>query len=260
MNVFWLIIVAQIIASIAMCVTWYFSVRNKNAGIVDVVWTFLVAIIATFYALFIEGGWQFRQTILFFLVWLWSFRLGTYLWARVRRETEDARYADMKVQWGKAASYKMFQFFQYQAIAAVLLSTTFVIGMRNANEHWQVYDSVGILIALLSILGEGLADRQLAAFKRDNPDRKSVCRNGLWAYSRHPNYFFEWTYWLAFPLFAVGHPYFVLACISPAFLFYFITRVTGIPPTEAHLIRSKGDLYRQYQREVSPFFPVYRKR
>ena len=85
--------------------------------------------------------------------------------------------------------------------------------------------------------------------------RGRVCREGLWGWTRHPNYFFEWIHWWAYVLLGVGAPHGWLTLGGPVVMFLFLTRVTGIPPTEARLVESRGEEYRRYQREVNAFFP-----
>jgi len=82
-----------------------------------------------------------------------------------------------------------------------------------------------------------------------------VCRAGLWRYSRHPNYFFEWLHWWAYVPIALGGPWWGLTLLGPAVMYLFLTRVTGIPPTEARAVASRGEAYREYQRTTSPLVP-----
>jgi len=112
---------------------------------------------------------------------------------------------------------------------------------------------------LIAISGEALADAQLAAFKRHAANRGRVCDAGLWRYSRHPNYFFEWLIWMAYAVFAFPSPYGYLALIIPAVMLFFLFKVTGIPATEEQSLRSRGDKYREYQRTTSRFVPWFPK-
>lgn len=251
-----IVLLGWILVAGVMVITWHFSRVHGKAAIVDVVWTLSLALLCFVYAVLLPEGVVWRKVWVTVLVTVWAVRLGGHLWKRVRSEPEDRRYAALKEQWGAQADVRMFKFFQYQAVGAVLLSSAFMVALMNPVAHFTVWDALAFLIALGSIYGEGMADRQLRQFKHQGGGAgQRVCRIGLWNYSRHPNYFFEWTYWLAFPLMAVGSDLWLLACVSPALLYYFITRVTGIPPTEAHLLRSRGEEYRQYQKEVSAFFP-----
>jgi steroid 5-alpha reductase family enzyme len=85
-----------------------------------------------------------------------------------------------------------------------------------------------------------------------------VCDAGLWHWSRHPNYFFEWLYWLAYPALALagGWQWGLLAFAAPALMFVLLTRISGIPMLEREMLAAKGDAYRAYQQRVSAFFPL----
>ena len=110
---------------------------------------------------------------------------------------------------------------------------------------------------LLALAGESLADRQLATFKRDPAKVGRVCDVGLWRYSRHPNYFFEWLVWVAYALFALPAAWGWLSVLSPLLILCLLLRVTGIPLNEAQAVRSKGDAYRRYQAATSAFIPWF---
>jgi steroid 5-alpha reductase family enzyme len=117
--------------------------------------------------------------------------------------------------------------------------------------HWA-----GLFIFALGMLGEGLADAQLAAFKRHPDNRGKVCATGLWAWTRHPNYFFEWLIWVGFALLAFNQSYWGIPGFACAgVMYYLLTRVTGIPLTEAQLLASKGPAYADYQSRVPAFWP-----
>ena len=100
---------------------------------------------------------------------------------------------------------------------------------------------------------------QLQGFKKDPANRGKTCRAGLWSYSRHPNYFFEWLIWVSFFIFASASPYGWISIVCPVLIFYFLFKVSGIPATEAQALRTKGDDYRDYQRTTSAFFPWFPK-
>ncbi len=117
----------------------------------------------------------------------------------------------------------------------------------------------GAALWLIAISGEALADAQLAAFKRRASNKGRVCDAGLWRYSRHPNYFFEWLIWVAYFVFALGSPWGWVAIVGPASILYLLLRVTGIPMTEEQSIRSRGDAYRRYQQTTSAFIPWFPK-
>ncbi len=120
----------------------------------------------------------------------------------------------------------------------------------------------GALILLSGIAGEALADMQLRRFRADPANKGKVCDAGLWRWSRHPNYFFEWLCWLAYPVIAIpiddpfGYPFGWASLLAPVAMYVFLVHVTGIPPLEAQMLRSRGERYRDYQLRTSRFFPL----
>ncbi|MGE3509911.1 MAG: DUF1295 domain-containing protein, partial [Vicinamibacterales bacterium] len=99
------------------------------------------------------------------------------------------------------------------------------------------------------------ADLQLRRFKASPRRGSRTCRDGLWRYSRHPNYFFEWLVWVAYALFAAASSWGFVAFACPVVMLYLLFRVTGIPATEAQALASRGDDYRDYQATTSAFVP-----
>ena len=259
---FWpLILLAMALNSIVFGFFWLRQKKTGNAGVVDVVWSFGIGLTAILYAI-LEDGPLVRRVLVSGLLAVWSFRLGYYLFRRVSREPEDGRYQTIRAAYDNDADLQsfLFWFFQFQALLVVLFATPALIVMQREAPTLDGWDLAGVLIWLTAVIGEGIADRQLANF-RTNPNNKGkVCRDGLWYYSRHPNYFFEWVHWWAYCAMAVGVTLgWVNLLLGPALMLFFLFKVTGIPPTEAQAIKSRGDAYRDYQRTTSVFFPWFPK-
>ena len=117
---------------------------------------------------------------------------------------------------------------------------------------------MAVLVWVMAVAGESIADRQLAAHRGNPSNRGKTCRSGLWRYSRHPNYFFEWLHWFAYVFLAVGlgAGWVAASLVGPAVMLAFLYRVTGIPYTEAQALRTRGDDYADYQRTTSAFIPL----
>ena len=244
------------IATVAMAILWWIHLRIGDAGIVDVGWTFLLGVLAVVYAAVLGDGLPARRWLVASVAGLWSLRLGVYLLKdRVLGADEDGRYRALRERWGDAFGRRMFFFFEAQAALAVLLSVEFLLVMRHPAPALRAWDYLGAAVLLVSIVGESIADRQLARWRKDPANRGRTCRTGLWRYSRHPNYFFEWVHWLAYVVMAVGAPWWWATWFAPALMYVFVRFVTGIPPTETQALKSRGDDYRAYQREVNAFFP-----
>ena len=234
--------------------------RIDNYGIVDIAWSYAFAVLAVFYALF-APGWPARRALIAGMAVLWSLRLGTHLYRRVmgHHPVEDGRYVQLRKDWAGNFGPKMFGFFQLQAASVVLLGVAFLVSSFNSAPRLHALEVAGALLWLIALAGESLADRQLAAFKRVPANQGHVCAVGLWRYSRHPNYFFEWLVWVAYFIFALASPHGWVAAIGPASILFLLLRVSGIPLTEEQSLRSKGEAYRRYQRTTSAFVPWFPK-
>lgn len=230
--------------------------KMDNYGIVDVVWSYTFAGVAWCYA-FIGDGWSMRQLVIASLASAWSIRLGSHLYKRVmgHHPEEDSRYRQLRTDWKTNFGPMMFGFFQLQAVTVVILSLPFIFPVFNATTHFSNWEMAGTAICFLSLCGESLADGQLAAFRRNPENKGQVCNMGLWRYSRHPNYFFEWCIWVGFSIFALGSAGGWVSLIAPISIYYLLRFKTGVPMAEESSLKSKGDLFREYQKTTNAFFP-----
>jgi steroid 5-alpha reductase family enzyme len=264
----WLLAAVTIGMLLVMLAAWRTQRRLHNAGWVDVFWTFGAGIGGAFCALYPLPGTPFdswRPWLIGGLVLLWSFRLGSYVAARVARsDKEDVRYVRFRAEWGADFERRMFWFLLSQAPAAAVMDGCIMLAARNPAPGFRILDLAGLLVLAGAVAGEALADRQMHRFRSNPANKGKVCEAGLWGWSRHPNYFFEFMAWLGYPLLALNFsgawPWGWLAWFGPAAMFWFLTKVTGIPPLEREMVASRGDAYRDYQARVSPFFPLPPKR
>jgi steroid 5-alpha reductase family enzyme len=266
MTIFYLeaLVAITLALSILMAFAWLVRERTGNSGWVDTIWTFAVGLVGAGSALWPVGGESpnARQWLVAALVAVWSLRLGLHIAIRTAGISDDPRYAAFAKEWGANASRLMFVFLQNQALGSIpLVFAIFVAARFPSNElRWQ--DMLGALILLIGIAGEGLADAQLKRFREDPANQGRVCDVGLWRWSRHPNYFFEWFCWLAYPViglspsYASSYPWSLATLLAPVFMYWILVYVTGIPPLEEQMLRSRGERYRAYQSRTSKFFPL----
>ncbi len=243
-------------AAMAVMMTglWLVQVVRRNAGIVDVAWSFGTGLLGIYFA-WGAGGLVERRLLVGLMAGLWGARLGFYLLRRVRGEAEDGRYQALRQQWGASAQAKFFLFFQAQAVWAVMFAVPMLLAAHSTREAVGWPDALGVLIFATAIAGEAAADWQLSRFRARAEHRGEVCRVGLWRYSRHPNYFFEWLHWFAYVCIGLVGPLGWVTLFGPAVMLLFLFKVTGIPATEARALASRGDAYREYQRTTSVFVP-----
>ena len=247
---------AAVLALVLMGSAFVLARRLNNFSIVDIAWSFNFTPIAAASALLGSAVVE-RRLVMAALVALWSLRLTVHLARRVAalHPVEEGRYLELRRRWAADVNGHFFRFFMLQGLLNVGLSIPFMFVSMNPSSTPGLGMTLGVIVFLISLGGEALADAQLNAFKKDPANVGKVCQNGLWRYSRHPNYFFEWMVWCAFALMASSSPWGWISWICPALMLYFLLRVTGIPATEEQALRSRGDAYRAYQATTSAFVP-----
>jgi steroid 5-alpha reductase family enzyme len=260
----WLLAVVTVWMFLVMGAAWLTQRRLGNAGWVDVFWTFgtgLGAAVCALYPIANDGRPLWRAGVVAALVLAWSFRLGFYVALRVARsDREDVRYVRFRTEWGADFERRMFWFMMSQVPASALLSGCIMLAARNPVPQLRLVDLAGFVVLAVAVAGEALSDRQMHRFRADPANKGKVCEAGLWGWSRHPNYFFEFLGWVAYPLLAVNlsaaWPWGWAAWLGPVAMYWFLARVTGIPPLEREMVASRGDAYRSYQARVSAFVPL----
>jgi steroid 5-alpha reductase family enzyme len=250
---------AAIVAGM-MLVLWLVHLYLRNAAIVDVGWAAGLGILAIYYA--VAGpGYPARKWAIASMAGFWGLRLAAYLvLTRVVGHPEEGRYVQLRKEWKNNLALRFLFFFEFQALLDVVLSLPFLIACLDTRAPLGLPEKIGAGIWLVSILCEAIADLQLSAFKKNPENKGKTCREGLWKYSRHPNYFFEWMMWIGYAVFALGSPWGWLGLLSPALVLYFLFGSTGIPATEAQALRTRGNAYREYQRATSSFVPWFPKK
>jgi steroid 5-alpha reductase family enzyme len=240
-----------------MLLLWLIQLRTGNAAIVDAGWAGGLALLGIFYGV-CGGGYEIRRALIGSMAAIWGMRLAVHLLtSRILGHPEEGRYQELRRQWKTNIPFKFLVFYEFQALLCVVLAVPFLLASRNPDPATSPVEWAALALWLFGIVGEATADAQLEAFKSNPANKGHTCNAGLWHYSRHPNYFFEWLIWMAFALFALTSPYGAWGFIAPALILYFLLRVTGIPATEAQALRTRGDEYRRYQRNTSAFVPWF---
>jgi steroid 5-alpha reductase family enzyme len=237
---------------------WLWHLRLKNAGVIDVVWGLNQALAAILFAV-LGAGWGPRRALIAALVSVTGLRLTWHLARRVLGHPEEGRYVALRAEWAPNIELKFLLFFMAQALLVALLAVPFYLVAQNASVGFSPVEWAAMGIFAAGFLGESLADAQLAAFKADPSTKGKTCRRGLWRFSRHPNYFFEWAMWLSYFGLALATPYGWATAYAPALMLHFLLNVTGVKLTEEQCLRSRGEDYARYQRETSMFVPWWPK-
>jgi steroid 5-alpha reductase family enzyme len=253
------LILTAVIAVLAKTGAWIWQLRTRNAGMVDAIWAWTLGGLAAVYALCGDAPLLLRL-LLALMGGAWGLRLGWHLWVRNHGKPEDWRYAQLRKEWGERADSKMFWFFQFQNLFTLLLAASAFAAVAYRDDMPSI---IAIALALMlwvgSILGEGIADQQMERFRANPANKGSVCRDGLWRYSRHPNYFFECLHWAAYVPLALGAPWGWVSLAAPAIMAFLLLKLSGVPMLEAEMIRRKPG-YDEYVRQTSALIPLPPKR
>jgi steroid 5-alpha reductase family enzyme len=247
-----LMTVAIVVA--AKTFAWVLQLRTRNAGLVDAIWAFTLGGLALVYAVLGTAGPATRLALAI-LGGMWGLRLGIHLWIRNSGKPEDWRYAQFRTRWGAHADRNMFWFFQFQNLFTLALSACafLPVAFRSGNPPAGAFAAAAV-IGLVAIAGEGLADRQMEAFRANPMNKGRVCRDGLWRYSRHPNYFFECVLWLAYAPLAWGQPWGWVTLAAPMVMAALLLKLSGVPLLEQEMARRKPG-YGEYMRTTSVLIP-----
>ena len=236
-------------------VLWLLQLRTRNATSVDVAWATAIGILSVLIAIFATGAAP-QRILGAALAGAWSARLSWYLLAhRVFKESaEDGRYQALRRLMGNREAIGFFFVYQLQALLALGFATPFILLAYSPEPEITPLQYAGAAIAVCSQILVSTADQQLAKHRANPALRGQTCRTGLWRFSRHPNYFFEWLTWCGFGLAqfaAIGW----IASIAPIAMFLSIRFFTGVPFTEKRALVTRGDDYRRYIAETNVFFP-----
>lgn len=253
------VLLCVVASVVTLSAAWWIVRQTGDGGWTDAVWAFSVGLIGAAAALWpAPDANPARQVLVALLIGLWALRLGGYLALRTARaRAPDPRYEEFKAAWG-GWGFEAWRFLMIQAATVLVLVVSVRAAAQRPAEALDWRDALAALIVVIAVAGETVADRQMAAFRRDPANRGKVADSGLWGWSRHPNYFFEWTVWLAWPAMAFD-PFSIAGWLTlPAaiLMWWLLNHVSGVPMLEAQMLKSRPDAYRAYQARVSRFLPL----
>lgn len=242
-----------------MLCCWGWATFNRRVGIVDVAWSGCLALNIILTAILVDVAPMPIRLFIAIFSGLWFIRLSAHLLRRYLAEhQEDTRYANMRRAMGKFQHLGFLLFFIFQAGLAILfylpMWALLTTPLHNWSPTYPVYLLVAALILILAFVGESIADQQLYRFKQQPQHRGLTMDQGLWRYSRHPNYFFEWMHWFAYPILGLAAGLYLL-WIYPVLMWLFLYYLTGIPFSEQQALKNRGQNYLDYQQRTSMFIP-----
>ena len=240
---------------------WLISVIRRDASTVDPLWGLGFVLLAVVFAL-AGDGFAGRKALVTVLVGIWGFRLAGYILIRNWGKGEDYRYQAFRQRWGKSYWWvSFFQVFMLQGLLLWIIAMSLMAAESNARpQHFTVLDVIGAAVWCVGFFFEAVGDRQLARFRAEPANKGKVMRSGLWAYTRHPNYFGEATMWWGLYLIAASTRWGCWTIFSPILLTFMLLRVSGVALLEKAQVDTKPK-YRDYIESTSAFIPWFpRKR
>jgi steroid 5-alpha reductase family enzyme len=260
METFWPIISLNLgVVIVMMTIGWVVSLKIQNVTIVDSLWGFGFVLIAwiTFY---LSEGFAGRRALIAILVTAWGIRLSVYLTMRNWKVGEDPRYGKWRKKSGERFwLVSFFKVFLLQAVFMWSVSLVLQTGqIASYPDSFGWMDLLGAFVWCLGFFFEVVGDHQLARFKADPANKRRVMDRGLWAYSRHPNYFGEFLVWWGFFIITLSTPNSWWTIISPVIITAVLLKMTGIPLTEETIIKNRPG-YKDYIRRTNAFVPWFPK-
>jgi len=238
---------------------WILSLIVKNSAIMDIFWGMGLLMSVLVYG-FLLGENQFSASLLQVLVAIWALRLSVYIFFRNLGKPEDLRYANWRRENGSRWWwYSFLKVFLLQGVIMWIVSVALLTGQggNSVNElTWLSYG--GIALFIIGFIFEAGGDWQLSRFKKNPANKGKVMDSGLWAYTRHPNYFGESVIWWGFFLIAMESGCW-LALISPILMTFLLTKVSGVAMLDKVMSEAKPQ-YRDYIASTSAFFPMPKRR
>jgi steroid 5-alpha reductase family enzyme len=238
----------------AYMTAWFFAaLLKKDNSLADVAWGLGFVLVAGV-TLFARADFAARQILVSGLVLVWGLRLSLHVFVRNRRTGEDPRYAERREKWGKWIVLKSYLIvFLLQGLFLFVINLPVMLINSRPQKSLGAFDVLAGTLWLAGFILETVADRELARFKRDPLNRGKIMTEGLWKYSRHPNYFGESLMWWGVFILALPTRWGWLTVVSPLLITFLLLRVSGVPPLEKKY-EGRAD-FREYARRTSVFVP-----
>ncbi|MHB1356775.1 MAG: DUF1295 domain-containing protein [Anaerolineae bacterium] len=254
------LVLGLVVALVYFTIAWLVSLKQKDAGVVDTFWGPGFLVLALAYAL-LGAGFTGRKVLVVLLVALWALRLAVHIFTRNRGKGEDYRYRQMRDKGGAKFWWQSLpKVFYLQAVLLWVVSAPLMMSQRTYQPAYITgWDVAGAIVWAVGMFFEAVGDWQLRRFKADPANKGKVMNTGLWAYTRHPNYFGETMVWWGMFIIALGTPLGFLAVIGPITITFLLLRVSGVAMLEKGLKDTKPE-YQDYAARTSAFIPWFPKK
>jgi len=234
---------------------WFLvSLIKKRNDVADLAWG-LGFVTLAWVSLFFSGVPTMRGFLVNILVTIWGIRLTSHIYRRNRGKPEDSRYAAWRKEWGSVFYIRSYlQVYLLQGLLLFLIVLPVLYINASASVDFQGADIVGLAVWLIGFYFESVGDRQLKQFVSNPSNKGKIMDQGLWRYTRHPNYFGEVTQWWGMFFIALSIPGALFTIIGPLTITFLILFVSGVPLLEKKYV-GRTD-FEEYKKRTSVFFPL----
>ena len=249
------VLIAELVVIMVYMTVWFLVAQAlKRNDVADIAWGigFIVTAISV---IVITDSIAWRGVLALLLVTLWGVRLAFHVFLRNRRKSEDPRYSKWRRKWGKHVKVRAyFQVFLLQGVLIIVISLPVTIAIKYGQSPLNLLDLLGVCIWFGGFFFEVVGDYQLVKHKRDPANQGKIMTQGLWKYTRHPNYFGEVVLWWGVYLIALSVPLGWTTILGPITITYLILKVSGIPLLEEKY--EDNPEFQMYKRRTSAFLPL----
>jgi steroid 5-alpha reductase family enzyme len=253
-----MILSAVLAVFLYMTAVFLIALLRKDNSLVDIAWGpgFVIVALLT---LFLETGIEARHVLICGLVLVWGIRLALHIYLRNRGRGEDPRYAKWRRDWGKWLVPRSFlQIFMLQGVFLILIALPIILVNGSTEAGLNLLDAVGVGLWLAGFFFEAVGDFQLSRFKKNPDNRGRIMTEGLWKFTRHPNYFGEAAIWWGIFFIALSVRNGCAAVISPLTITFLLLKVSGVAMLEKRYAGNSE--FAAYARRTSAFFPWFPKK
>jgi len=232
---------------------WFvISVIKKRNDVVDVAWG--LGFVFMVWLSFFISGFSIKAVLVNGLVTVWGLRLTWHIYSRNKNKSEDPRYLQWRKTWKAFYLRSFVQVFMLQGVFLFLISLPALFINHSASNAFGIVDSIGLLFWGLGFYFESVGDYQLKQFIINPANKGKLMNQGLWRYSRHPNYFGEVTQWWGIFIFALSIPLGFLTIVGPMTITFLILFLSGVPLLEKKYKGRKD--FEEYKKRTSIFIPL----
>ena len=251
------IFVSTLIFILAYFIVFFIiGVIKKNNSVVDIGWG-LGFVLASYFVLLNTGNINFRSIIVTLFVTIWGLRLSYHIYKRNKGKEEDFRYAKWRENWNYFYVRSFFQIFILQGLLLFLIVSSVININSNVAASLTAFDFIGIAIWIIGFTFEALGDKQLRDYisKPESEKDGHIMKEGLWKYTRHPNYFGEATMWWGIFIIGLSISGSWIFIISPITMTYLLLYVSGVPLLEERY--ADDEEFQEYAKTTNKFFPWF---